>query len=123
MDHHDETLHTVQITARGLKAVIEIDGKRVDPGALTGYTVSHREGEPPQVVLFSRDDVETVFEGLARVAVTDMPDPGPAAAVFLADIDAEELERTALARPDLDAGPHSLTQAMLAQLGEWARGL
>jgi hypothetical protein len=124
MDHNnDEHLHSVRITARGAKAAIEIDGQRVDPGALSGYTVSHREGEPPQVVLYSGDYAESVFEGLARVAVADMPEPGPAAAVFLSAIDAEELERTALARPDLGTGPHSLTQAMLTQLVEWARGV
>jgi hypothetical protein len=123
MDHNEEDLHSVRITARGPKAAIEIDGQRVDPGALSGYTVSHREGEPPQVILYSGDYAETAFEGLARVAVADMPDPGPAAAVFLSAIDTEELERTALARPDLGTGPHSLTQAMLTQLGEWARGV
>ncbi|AJC58590.1 hypothetical protein [Streptomyces sp. 769] len=123
MDHHnDEDLHRVKITARGAKAAIEIDGQRIDPGALSGYTVSHREGEPPQVVLLSSQDAETVFKGLARVAVADMPDPGPAAAMFLASIDPEELERTALCRPDLGTGPHSLTQAMLTQLREWASG-
>ncbi|MET8679962.1 hypothetical protein ABZW18_20860 [Streptomyces sp. NPDC004647] len=124
MDHNnDENPHRVQITARGAKAAIEIDGQRVDPGALSGYTVSHREGEPPQIVLYSEDHAEAAFEGLARVSVADMPDPGPAAAVFLSAIDAEELERAALVRPDLGTGPHSLTQAMLTQLGEWARGV
>ncbi|WP_330283583.1 hypothetical protein [Streptomyces sp. NBC_00588] len=124
MDHDsDESLHSVRIIARGAKAAIEIDGQRVDPGALSGYTVTHREEEPPQVVLYSGDYAESTFEGFARVSVADMPDPGPAAAVFLSAIDAEELERSALARPDLGTGPHSLTQAMLTQLVEWARGL
>ncbi|MFI1163257.1 hypothetical protein ACH4UM_06515 [Streptomyces sp. NPDC020801] len=124
MDHDsDETLHSVRITARGAKAAIEIDGQRVDPGGLSGYTVIHREGEPPQVVLYPGDYAESTFEGLTRVSVADMPDPGPAAAVFLSAIDAEELERSALARPDLGTDPHSLTQAMLMQLVEWARGL
>ncbi|WP_435270101.1 hypothetical protein [Streptomyces sp. 1222.5] len=124
MDHDsEETMHSVRITARGAKAAIEIDGQRVDPGALSGYALTHREGESPQVVLYSGDYVDSVFEGLARVSVADMPDPGPAAAVFLSAIDAEELERSALARPDLGSGPHSLTQAMLTQLVEWARGL
>ncbi|MFJ2202698.1 hypothetical protein [Streptomyces violaceusniger] len=124
MDHDsDETLHSVRITAHGAKAAIEIDGQRVDPGALSGYTVTHREGKPPQVVLYSGDYAESTFGGLARVSVADMPDPGPAAAVFLSAVDAEELERSALARPDLGTGPHSLTQAMLTQLVEWARGL
>ncbi|AIA03451.1 hypothetical protein [Streptomyces noursei] len=121
-DNHDEKVHRVQIKARGAKAAIEIDGQLLDSGALSGYTVSHREGEPPQVVLLSRDDVQADFNGLARVAVADLPDPGPAAEEFLASIDAEALERTALARLDVGTGPNSLTQAMLIQLREWARG-
>nr|WTB08268.1 hypothetical protein OG546_31035 [Streptomyces antimycoticus] len=42
MDHSNET-----ITARGPQAKIEIDGQRIDPGALTHYTLSHRTDEPP----------------------------------------------------------------------------
>ncbi|MDN0193914.1 hypothetical protein [Streptomyces sp. S.PNR 29] len=122
MDHIDEKLHSVRITARGPKAAIEIDGRRVDPGAFKGYAISHQEGEPPQVVLYTGGYAETVFEGLARVAVADASDPGPAAVAFLTAIDAEELERAALARPDLGTGPRSLTEAMLTQLQEWARG-
>lgn len=123
MDHIDEKLHTVRIKACGSKAAIEIDGQHVNPGALNGYTLGHRDGELPQVVLYSGDYVDAAFEGLARVAVADAPDPGPAAAVFLAAIDAEELERAALSRPDLGTGPHSLTEAMLLQLREWANGV
>ncbi|MBC9724957.1 hypothetical protein [Streptomyces sp. TRM68367] len=123
MEHNEEDLHSVRITARGPKAAIEVDGRRVDPGAFKGYAISHHEGEPPQVLLYAGDYAETVFEGLARVSVADASDPGPAAAVFLAAIDAEELERSALARPDLGTGPQSLTQAMLLQLQEWAHGV
>ncbi|MFF7092846.1 hypothetical protein ACFY9A_10675 [Streptomyces rubradiris] len=55
--------------------------------------------------------------------MADLPDPGPAAAVFLDAIDPEALERAALARPDLGTEPYSLTKAMRTQLVEWARGL
>ncbi|MEU0722875.1 hypothetical protein [Streptomyces sp. NPDC006140] len=123
MDHVEENLHSVRITARGPKAAIELNGQRVDPGAFKGYAIGHHEGESPQVVLYPGDYAETVFEGLARVCVADIPDPGPPAAVFLEAIDAGELERAALARPDLGTGPRSLTEAMLTQLQEWARGL
>ncbi len=123
MDHNEESLHSVRITARGPKAAMEIDGRRVDPGAFKGYAISHQEGESPQVLLYAGDYAETVFEGLARVSVADVSDPGPAAAAFLSAIDAGELERAALARPDLGTGPHSLTQAMLTQLQEWAYGV
>ncbi|MER6011584.1 hypothetical protein [Streptomyces bluensis] len=123
MEHNEEDLHSVRITARGPKAAIEADGRRVDPGAFKGYTISHHEGKSPQVVLYAGDYTKTVFEGFARVAVADASNPGPAAAVFLSAIDAEELERAALARSDLGTGPRSLTEAMLTQLQEWARGL
>lgn len=123
MDHNDEDLHSVKITARAPKAAIEINGRRVGPGAFNGYAISHHEGESPQVVLSAGDYTEAAFEGLARVSVAEASDPGPAAAIFLAAIDAEELERAALARPDLGTGPQSLTQAMLLQLQEWAHGV
>ncbi|MEU9965416.1 hypothetical protein [Streptomyces malaysiensis] len=121
MDDSNETTHRVRITARGPKAKIEIDGQRIDPGALTSYTLSHHTGEPPHLILDSEHLDSLAFDGLARVAIADVPAPGPAAAIFLDAIDAEELERAALARPDLGTEPHSLTKAMLTQLGEWAR--
>lgn len=64
--------------------------------------------------MYAGDKSETAFEGLARVAVADGSDSGPAAAVFLAAIDAEELEHAALARPDLGTGPRSLTAVAAA---------
>lgn len=125
MDHadHNEVARRVQITVRGGRADIEIDGARVDPSAVKAYTVSHFAGEQPEILLHVADRRDSRWSGMARVAVTDLPDPGPAAAAFLDAIDPEALERAALARPDLGTEPHSLTKAMLAQLGEWARGL
>ncbi|WP_201305282.1 hypothetical protein [Streptomyces sp. GS7] len=122
MDHHDEKAHGVRITARGPRAAIEIEGKRLDPGSLSGYTISHQEGEPPHVVLHVENGDAVEFEGLARVAIASPVVVEPTAAEFLAAIDAEELERAVLARPDLGTSPYSLTKAMLTQLGEWARG-
>ncbi|WP_395371460.1 hypothetical protein OHU45_25755 [Streptomyces tubercidicus] len=113
----------VEITARGGRADIEIDGRRIEPNAVKAYSVSHLAGERPEVLLHVADRGHTQWSGLARVAVADLPDPGPAAAVFLDAIDPEALERAALARPDLGTEPYSLTKAMLTQLGEWARGL
>lgn len=114
---------TVRITARGPRANVEVDGQQVEGGNIAAYTISQVPGEEAHVVLHlvDRDDVR--FEGLARVSVADVPDPGPAAAAFLAAIDPGELERAALARPDLGSGPQSLTRAMLTQLREWACGL
>ncbi|MBT2390681.1 hypothetical protein J7E87_14920 [Streptomyces sp. ISL-1] len=123
MDHSDSSRHHVRITANGATATVEIGGQVVDPRAVSAYSVSQLPGEPAHVVLHLADRADTRFSGMARVSVADAPDPGPAAGAFLAAIDAEELEREALARPDLGTGPHSLTLAMLTQLGEWARGV
>ncbi|MFB1044164.1 hypothetical protein [Streptomyces chrestomyceticus] len=117
------TARRVEIRARGGRADIEIDGTRIHPSAVKAYSVNHLAGERPEVLLHVADRGETQWSGMARVAVADLPDPGPAAAVFLDAIDPETLERAALARPDLGAEPHSLTRAMLTQLVEWARGL
>ncbi|WP_432012637.1 hypothetical protein [Streptomyces cucumeris] len=113
----------VDITTRGGQADIEIDGTRIDPGAIKAYSVSHYAGERPEVLLHVADRNDAQWSGIARIAVADLPDPGPAAGVFLDAIDPEALERAALARPDLGTEPYSLTKAMLTQLGEWARGL
>ncbi|MEU8560580.1 hypothetical protein AB0C45_03730 [Streptomyces cyaneofuscatus] len=123
--NHSEDVRRVEITARGGRAdiEIEIDGARIDPGAVKAYSVSHLAGQRPEVLLHVADRNETQWAGLARVAVADLPDPGPAAAAFLDAIDPEALERAALARPDLGTEPYSLTKTMLTQLGEWARGL
>ncbi|MFB6604230.1 hypothetical protein ACFCXR_15365 [Streptomyces noursei] len=109
----------IRIVAQGGRARIDIDEQRIEPGDLTGYTLSHHEGEPPHLVLHTKGDAAE-FDGVARVTIAESGAVEPSE--FLAQIDAEELERTALARLDLDAGPYGLTRAMLVQLAEWARG-
>ncbi|MGW3031188.1 hypothetical protein ACWDCB_08120 [Streptomyces sp. NPDC001178] len=125
MDQTNDTAAArhVEITAQGGRADIEIDGTRIDPSAVKAYSVSHFAGERPEVLLHVADRNDSQWSGMARVSVADLPDPGPAAAVFLDAIDPEALERAALARSDLGSEPYSLTKAMLTQLGEWARGL
>lgn len=125
MDHleAEKPARHVQISARGPRADIAIDGTRIEPTSVRAYTVSHVAGEHPEFVLHAADREDVQWAGLARIAVADLPDPGPAAAVFLSAIDPQALERAALARPDLGAEPGSLTKAMLTQLTEWARGL
>ncbi|WP_330340161.1 hypothetical protein [Streptomyces sp. NBC_00557] len=125
MDHTTDqnNVRRVAITARGDRADIEIDGTRIDPSAVKAYSVNYFAGEWPEVLLQVADRGDTRWSGMARVAVADLPDPGPAAALFLDAIDPEALERAALSRPDLGIEPYSLTKAMLTQLGEWARGL
>ncbi|MGQ4490083.1 hypothetical protein ACN6LM_000513 [Streptomyces sp. SAS_281] len=123
MEDHENSRHHVQITAHDNTAEVELDGARVDPRAVKAYSVTHLAGERPEVLLHVADRGDIQWSGMARVAVADLPDPGPAAAVFLEAIDPEALERAALARPDLGTEQNSLTKAMLTQLGEWARGL
>ncbi|MGW3563043.1 hypothetical protein ACWDSL_03910 [Streptomyces sp. NPDC000941] len=123
MDHHDSGKHHVRITAHGDEATVEVDGEQVDPRVLGAYTITQILGEPAHVLLHVTDGGSNRWSGMAHVSVADGTDPGPAAAVFLDAIDAEELESAALARSDLGTGPHSLTKAMLTQLGEWARGV
>lgn len=125
MDHTNDTAAArhVEITVRGGRVDIEIDGASINPSAVKAYSVSHFAGERPEVLLHVADRGDTQWSGMARVKVADVPDPGPAAAVFLDAIDPEVLERAALTRPDLGTEPYSLTKAMLTQLGEWARGL
>ncbi|GAA1919808.1 hypothetical protein [Streptantibioticus ferralitis] len=122
MVHNDSAGHHVRLRVDGQTTIIEIDGECIDPRGLRGYTISQVPGEPAHLVLHLADSGDTNFDGLARVSVADVTDPGPAVAEFLAAIDPDELERAALTRPDLGAGPGSLTRAMLAQLGEWACG-
>jgi hypothetical protein len=92
---------------------------------LAAYSLAHQAGDVPRMVieLSPASTATGVFEGLAHVVIGVPPDPGPAAASFLAAISAAELERAALARHDLmDGSPHELTSAMLALLWEWALG-
>ncbi|MEV0257719.1 hypothetical protein AB0H82_26110 [Streptomyces sp. NPDC050732] len=115
-------IRQVRITAEGGRAVLRVDG--VDHSrAVSAYTIRQLAGEPAEVVLqLARGRADAAFEGYARVAVGVPYEPGDAAAQFLSAIDARLLEKSALARPDLDGGEHGFTKAVLAQLGEWARG-
>jgi hypothetical protein len=118
----DDQLRRVRIVAGHSAADVSIDGQDVSR-QLFGYSVTHQAGQAAEVVLRLGHHVATEFDGFARVLVGAEPDPGPAAAAFLAAIDPALLEKQALARHDLlDGGPHELTRAMLAQLREWAQG-
>lgn len=107
-------------------AEITLDGQRIE-NHLAGFTYDVEAGDSaggvPQVVLrlAARATFPAVLDGLARVYVAE-EQPVIGAAEFLAAIDPEELERAALARIDLGTGPGATTQAILTQLGEWARG-
>ena len=120
----DQDLRRVRITANGPTAKVEVDGRDI-ARLITGIRLEHWAGKPPELTLAVSPAAvaDEVFTGMARVAVGEQPEPGPAAAAFLSAVDAGELERTALARVDLlDGGQHEMTRAMLTVLGEWARG-
>lgn len=104
---------------------ITIDGQDVK-NDVAGIVIEMDPKHTPRVTLtVPADRVQaTHFEGLAvtELMTVAQPDPGPAAAAFLAAIDAETLEKAAMNRLDLLNGPHELTKAMLRQLTEWADG-
>ena len=111
----------VHITADGPTAHVLLDDQDISQH-VAGYTVEHRGGERPLVVLHSLPTGKAVFEGMAQVAVGRPADPAGAVIDFLGQIDAKKLEQTALERDDLSDERYGLTHAMLAQLAEWARG-
>jgi len=100
----------VEISAQGGRADIEFDGTPISPSAVKAYSVSHFAGERSEVLLHVTDRADTRWSGMARAAIADVPDPGPAATVILDAIAPEALERAALARPDLGTEPYSLTE-------------
>ncbi|MET9353613.1 hypothetical protein ABZY14_11515 [Streptomyces sp. NPDC006617] len=115
-------LQQVSVTADGSKASILIDGTDYSR-VVSGYTIHQQAGKAAYLVIqFAQGRTSPDFDGHARVAVGVPYEPGPAAAHFLSAIDAGLLEKAALARPDMDGGPHGFTKAVLAQLQQWARG-
>ena len=105
------------------QATIAIDGTRMPPGTVTGYTVQHDIATGiPLVVLHTRQPDGVAFEGLARVAVGVTKSPGELVAAFLAEVDPVLLDQEALNRSDYGGGEGATARAMLATLTEWARG-
>ncbi|MFI9365253.1 hypothetical protein ACIG5E_30010 [Kitasatospora sp. NPDC053057] len=112
----------VQIRAAGTTARLLLDGHDV-ADHVRSYELRHTVGQLPEFQLLLRSNAAPEWEGTARV-VGEAPDPGPAAAAFLAALDPGEIDRAVLARHDLlDGGPHEFTRALLAQLSEWALGV
>ncbi|MFJ8430423.1 hypothetical protein ACIQ9P_03865 [Kitasatospora sp. NPDC094019] len=116
-------LRHVRIQAVGPTARLEIDGRDI-ADYVASYQLHHTAGGAPELQLLLRPSADPAFEGAARVVVGEAPDPGPAAAAFIAALDPQETERAVLARHDLlDGEPHELTRALLTQLTEWALGV
>jgi hypothetical protein len=116
-----DTPRKVTITTEGPKATVVVHDHDLSSD-LAGYTLEHRAGQPPVLVLYPRRSLAAAFEGLAHVVVADEPDPGPAVLQFLRGIDPAALENAALNRDDLGSERYALTRAMLAQLADWAEG-
>ncbi|MEU8919510.1 hypothetical protein AB0D10_01065 [Kitasatospora sp. NPDC048545] len=115
-------LQRVRIQASGPAAVLEINGRNVSD-QVSEYQLRHTAGQLPEMLLLLKPTAGADFDGAVRVLVGEDPDPGPAAAQFLAALDGAEVERAALARHDLlDGGAHEFTRALLTQLAEWALG-
>lgn len=111
----------VSITADGPSARVVLDDTEISEH-IRGYSLEHRPGEFPMVVLYVRPGAKALFDGMAMVAVGQQTDPGEAIAAFLQNIDPAALQRAALNRNDLDGTPNELTTAMLKQLADWAQG-
>ncbi|WP_327073208.1 hypothetical protein OG196_14270 [Kitasatospora purpeofusca] len=112
----------VRIAASGPTARLEINGRDV-ADQVREYQLRHLAGQLPELSVLLRPTAGADWDGLARVAVGEEPDPGPAAAQFLAALDAGEVQRAVLARHDLlDGGPAEFTRALLVQLTEWSLG-
>ncbi|MEV7936606.1 hypothetical protein AB0O82_10725 [Kitasatospora sp. NPDC088264] len=112
----------VRISPDGVVARIEVDGVDVSRD-VRAYSLQQQAGELPELALLIAPHHIDRWEGAARVVIGEEPEPGPAAAAFLAALDAGELERAVLDRHDLmTEGAHEFTAALLVQLTEWALG-
>lgn len=112
-----------QLVFDGRGYTVKIDGEDVS-NYVAAVDVHADRRTPPDVVLhLSPVQVwPAELDMPAEIHVGVPPEPGPAAAAFLEALDPEEVERAALARPDLESVPGGGTAAVLRQLAEWARG-
>lgn len=120
----EPTAHGVRIDAQPGHATISLEGTPLPAGQVIGYTLQHDVATAlPMLVLHVREPASVVWEGLARVAVTDpQQDVGEQIAAFLAGINPAAVEGAALERDDLGSERYALTAAILATLADWARG-
>lgn len=116
-------LSEIQIDATDVvNPTVKVGGQDVTEHVKAVHLTLRPGQELPQVVFELAPGAHMAFEGMAVTAVGERPDPGPAAATFLAAIDAVQLEQAALNREDLGNEPGDLTRGMLRQLTEWALG-
>jgi hypothetical protein len=111
----------IAVNALG-RGAVSVDGHDLS-SMVKAVHLSTAVNDLTEVVLEITPAHGALFDGYARVMVGEAPEPGPAAAAFLAAIDPKLLEQAALNRPDLDNDEHGLTKAMLRQLIDWANGV
>jgi len=115
--------HGIRIDAQPGHASITLDGTPLPAGQVTGYVLEHSIADAlPMLILHTRQPEGAVWEGLARVAVAAPQDPQEAIAEFVLGLDPAAVERAALDRTDLSGGKHEITEAILKQIADWARG-
>jgi len=119
----EPTAHDVRIDAQPGYANITLNGTPLPAGQVTGYVLEHSIADSlPLLILHTRNTDAVAFHGLARVAVADRTDPGQAVADFVAGLDPAAVQRAALDRTDLSGSKTEVTEAILKQIAEWARG-
>ena len=120
----EPTAHGVRIDASPGHASISIDGTTLPAHQIVGYQLQHDIiSGLPMLVLHTRQPEGAIWEGLARVAVADpQQDLGEEIAAFIAGINPAAVEGAALGRDDLGNEKHSVTEAILRTLADWARG-
>ena len=120
-DSQSPAAHGVRIDATPGDATISIDGLPLPRGQVTGYILQHDiQASLPSLILHTRQPAGVLFEGLATVAVAADQDYGDVIAQFLQGIDPATLQRAALDREE--GGKYGVTEAILKQLADWARG-
>lgn len=115
--------HGVRIDAQPGSATISLDGTPLPAGLVTGYSLQHSIADSlPVLVLHTRPGAtrDTLFEGLARVAVGVSRSPADIVKSFLAEVDPALLDQQAMNRADYGGGPGATARAMLQTLTEWA---
>lgn len=116
-------VHHLKVDATDpVRPVVTLDGQDIGSNVTEISWRAELGRSLPEAIIALAPNATVSFDGLARVSVGEQLDPGPAAAQFLTAIDAQELERAALNRLDLDNTPGGLTAAMLRQLVDWALG-
>lgn len=113
----------VRVDAIG-HGTVDVNGEDLTT-VTAGVDISSRGGEVTQAVIHLLPGAEIDFDGEAQVTVVQSYAEADPAAIseWISRVDPKALEEAALNRLDLrNDQAHGLTQALLTQLTEWARG-